>query len=50
MGNIKQKTLPETLQPAAGEENLRFLGDLGNRNTRAFMSLENILLNYGKLS
>ena len=50
MGNIQQNTLPETVQPGAGEENLRFLGDLGNRNTHAVMSLENFLLNYGKLS
>ena len=41
----KQNTLPETLQPAAGKENLRFLMDLGNRNTHAVMSLENFLLN-----
>ena len=45
MGNIYQNTLPETVQPAVGEENFRFLGDLGNRNTQAVMSLENFLLN-----
>ena len=45
MGNIQQNSLPEILQPAAGEENLRFLGDLDNRNTHAVMSLENFLLN-----
>ena len=44
MGNIQQNTPPETLEPAAGKENLRFLGDLGYRNTHAVMSLENFLL------